>query len=71
MTEGAPRMKFAAIKGINGGIRTPHLHLGNEIIMVEKERFKAILGEVARNVTEHRVGAEEDYFSAIKPIVGA
>jgi len=69
-TQGAERMKFSAIKDIQGGIRTPHLHLGNEVVLLDKERFKTILGEVARNVLEHRIETEEDYFSVMEPITG-
>jgi hypothetical protein len=52
MVEGQPRMQFTSIKGIAGGIRTPHLHLGDEVVLVDKEHFKTILEEAARNVFE-------------------
>jgi hypothetical protein len=69
-TQGAIRMKFAAIKDIQGGIRTPHLHLGSEVVLMDKENFKAILSDVARNVIDHQIETEEDYFSVIGPITG-
>jgi len=69
-TQGATRMQFVAIKDIQGGIRTPHLHMGNEVVLMDKERFKSILSDVARNVLEHRIEIEEDYFSVIEPITG-
>jgi len=50
--EGQPRMQFTSIKGIAGGIRTPHLHRGDQVVLVDKERFKTILGEAARNIFE-------------------
>jgi hypothetical protein len=64
-TEGATRMK-----GINGGMKTPHLHVGDEVVLVDKQRFKTILGEVARDIFEQRVDKEQDYFSMIEPLVG-
>ena len=70
-TKGATRMKFVAIKDIPGGIRTPHLHLGNEVVLMDKDNFKTILSDVARNVLEHRIESEEDYFNVIEPITGA
>jgi hypothetical protein len=70
LTQGATRMQFVAIKDIQGGIRTPHLHLGNEVVLLDKDRFKTILGEVARNVLEHRIESEEDYFNVIEGVTG-
>lgn len=71
MIEGAPRLDFKRIRGFAGGIRTPHLHLGDEVVLVDKERFKNILGEVARNIFEQRVDAADDFCEMIKPLVGA
>lgn len=69
LTEGAPRMEFTSIEGIAGGIRSPHLHLGDEVVLIDKERFKAILGEVARGMVEQRIDSEEDYCNIVKPLV--
>jgi hypothetical protein len=68
LTEGATRMQFAKIKDIAGGIRTAHLHLGDDVVLLDKSQFKNILGEIARTTMEQRVDAEEDYYSMIKPI---
>lgn len=54
---------------INGGIRTPHFHIGKEIALVDREQFKAILGQVARDVFEHRALLNEDYMEVITPLV--
>ncbi len=70
LIEGQPRMQFVSIKDIRGGIRNPHLHLGDEVILVDKERFKAILGEAARNIFELRATTEEDYCNMVMPLVG-
>lgn len=56
---------------INGGIRTPHFHLGKEIVLVDRTQFKDILGEVARDVFEQRALQKEDYFDVIAPLMGA
>jgi hypothetical protein len=69
MLEGMPRMKFERIRGFAGGIRTPHLHLGDEVVMVEKDRFKTMLGEVAKNIFELRVDTEDDFCDMIMPLV--
>jgi hypothetical protein len=68
LTAGEPRVQFARIKNIAGGIRTPHLHLADEVVLVDKERFKTFLGEIARSTLDNRVDTEEDYYDMIKPI---
>ncbi len=57
------------LSGINGGIRSPHLHVGQEALLVSKEQFKTLLGDVARQVAENRVEAESDFYNMIKPLV--
>lgn len=54
---------------INGGIRTPHFHIGKEILLVDRDQFKTILGEVARDVFQHRAFQKEDYIDVITPLV--
>ena len=53
---------------INGGIRTPHFHIGKEIALVDRDQFKTILGEVARDVFEYRALQKEDYMDVITPL---
>jgi hypothetical protein len=54
---------------INGGIRTPHFHIGKEIFLVDRDQFKNILGEVARDVFEYRALQKEDYMEVITPLI--
>lgn len=54
---------------INGGIRTPHFHIGKEIVLVDRDQFKSILGEVARDVFEYRALQKEDYLDVITPLI--
>lgn len=64
------KAKVQRITGlINGGIRTPHFHIGKEIALVDRDQFKSILGEVARDVFEHRALQKEDYVEVITPLV--
>lgn len=66
----SPRLEFKRIRGFAGGIRTPHLHIGDEVILVDKERFKTILGQVAKNIFETRVETQDDFCKIIEPMVG-
>ncbi len=54
---------------IHGGIRTPHFHLGKEIVLVDRTQFKNILGEVARDVFEQRALQKDDYLDVIAPLM--
>ena len=54
---------------INGGIKTPHFHLGKEIVLVDRTQFKNILGEVARDVFEQRALQMDDCLEVIAPLV--
>ena len=44
VTEGMPRI---VIRPIPGGIRDPHLHIGDEAVLVDRLRFKEVVGQVA------------------------
>lgn len=65
------RMASPAISDIPGGIRTPHLHLGDDIVLVDRNQFKSLLGQVARDVFEQRVTSMQDFNEIIAPLVAA
>jgi hypothetical protein len=44
--------RFALIDDIRGGIRNPHLHLGDDVVLLDRELFKSIVQETAANLTE-------------------
>lgn len=44
VTEGMPRI---IIKDIAGGIRDPHLHIGEEAVLLDRAKFKELVGQVA------------------------
>ena len=43
---------------IAGGIRAPHFHMGQDVLLVSKEQVKAFLGEIAGQLTEEEVAAK-------------
>ncbi len=45
-----PRTKI--IKNIDGGIRTPHLHIENELVLLDRARFKELVGQVAMELAK-------------------
>jgi len=39
--------RFKIIKNIDGGIRNAHLHVANEVVLLDRARFKEVVGQVA------------------------
>jgi len=52
---------------IAGGIRSPHVHIGQEAVLVPKEQFKTFLGDVVKQMAENRVDMETDFYDMIRP----
>lgn len=45
VTKNMPRFKL--VKGIEGGIRDPHLHIRDEVVLLGREQFRKLVGQVA------------------------
>lgn len=60
-----PRIKLRFIKDIRGGIRSPHMHLADEIVLLNRNRFKTLVGEVATVLSETRVDRFDDYINVM------
>ena len=63
-----PRAKIRLPKDVAGGIRTPHFHVGDEIVLLDRERFKTAPGLIAKELAERRVAVIDDFPQAMKPI---
>ena len=50
IAEGMPRLKIN--KGINGGIRNPHFHVANGVVLLDRARFKQLVGQVAEQLAK-------------------
>lgn len=60
-----PRIKLRFIKDIRGGIRSPHMHLVDEVVLLNRNRFKTLVGEVATVLAETRVDRLDDYINVM------
>lgn len=49
MTEGRPRFKL--IEDINGGIRNCHIHIGDEVVLLNPEDFRELVVNAAKEVS--------------------
>jgi hypothetical protein len=63
-----PRMRVQFIKDIPGGIRTAHVHLGDEVALLDRAKFRTLVGQVARALAERRVDAVEDYVGVMQGV---
>jgi hypothetical protein len=68
LTKDMPVIDIRFIRDIRGGIRTPHLHLDDKVVLLDKERFIEFAGEVAQHLAEIRAARIEDYVEVMQPI---
>jgi len=45
--EGMPRIRVEILRGIRGGIRDPHLHIRDDVVLLDRVRFKELVGQAA------------------------
>jgi hypothetical protein len=64
----SPQIRLEYIKGIRGGIRNPHLHVGDQVVLVGREQFRQALCEAAAALAAKRVDAGLDYEATMAPV---
>jgi hypothetical protein len=69
LTDGAQRIPFKTVEGIAGGIQTPHIHVGDEVVLVSKEQFKEVIGEVARTMVIKDIDTATNYVGMVKSVM--
>ncbi len=67
ITENMPRIKV--LKGLCGGIRDPHLHFKDEIVMIDRGRFVELVGSVAHEMAG-KLAARGEYTEVLNAIRG-
>ena len=66
--EGMPRVRINYIRDIYGGIRTPHLHLKDDVVLLDRARFKTVVAQVAHELASRRVERIEDYVGVMNKV---
>jgi hypothetical protein len=66
ITADAQRISRASIRDIYGGIRDPHLHLGDEVVLLNKEKFRVFAMQVASQLAAHQVDMKEDFTAVMQ-----
>jgi len=67
ITDKMPRLKV--LKGLCGGIRDPHLHFVEDIVMIDRVRFKELVGNVAHEMAGN-LAARGEYTEVLNAIRG-
>ena len=68
LTEGMPKIKIKYLRDIRGGIRTAHLHLDEQLVLLDRKRFKMMVGNVAEELAEMRVDRMSDYIDVMQVV---
>lgn len=68
LTEGMPQLQIKYIRDIYGGIRTPHLHLKDNIVLLDRARFKTVVAQVAHELAARRVERIDDYVGVMNKV---
>lgn len=56
------------VRDIRGGIRSPHLHIEDQIVLLDRDRFKIMVKNVAEQLAEMRVDRMDDYIDVMKVV---
>jgi len=70
LVEGSPMIDIKYIRDIRGGIRTAHLHLGDQVALLERAAFKEVVSKVAAELGSQRVDSAADYVHVMAGING-
>jgi hypothetical protein len=68
LTKGQPRIKVKFVDGINGGIRDAHLHLEDQIVLLDRAQFKELVAGVAAKLAEQMIDFDDDHVEVIAKI---
>ncbi len=66
--EGMPEIQIKYIRDIRGGMRTAHLHLADRVVLLDRERFKVMVKNVAEELAEMRVDRMADYVDVMRAV---
>jgi hypothetical protein len=61
--------RYNLVKDIYGGIRIAHLHIGDDLVLLDRERFQNFVGQLAMEIGQ-RIAAKADYTTTVGAIHG-
>ncbi len=63
-----PTVQIKYIRDIKGGIRTPHLHLKDQVVLLDQDKFTDMVKNVAERLAVMRVERLDDYLDVMKTV---
>ncbi len=63
-----PIIKLDYVLGIDGGIRTPHFHLGDEVVLLDRPQFMRYVADVAHELGQRRAETIDDYIEVMDTV---
>jgi len=61
LLESRQRLNFDFIRDIRGGIRTPHLHFADDVVLLDRAAFQTVVSQAAAALAARHVEAATDY----------
>ncbi len=68
LMKGQPRIKVKFVDGINGGIRNAHLHIDDQVVLLDRAQFKELVAGVAAKLAAQQVDLDQDHVEVISKI---
>jgi hypothetical protein len=68
LTKDMSHIKIKIPRDIDGGMRTAHVHIGNEIVLLDRDTFKAVVSEVASAIAMRNVDAGIGYVGVMNAL---
>jgi hypothetical protein len=68
LMEDGERVHIKWLRDICGGIRDPHMHVENDVVMLSRDKFKLMVKEVASILAEERVDRAREFASVMDGI---
>lgn len=68
LVAGQTHLSLKFNQDLPGGIRTPHLHIAADVVLLDSERFKTYVGALATALTERRIDLDDDYISILRDV---
>jgi len=68
LTRDMPHVKIKIPRDIDGGMRTAHVHIGDKMVLLDRDTFKKVVSEVASVMTTMNVDAGIGYVGVMNSL---
>ena len=68
ITKGQQRIQVKFVEGIDGGIRNAHLHMEDQVILLDRAQFKELVASVAAKLAAQQVDLVGDHVEVVAAI---